>query len=264
MLIQNGSIYAALLVALCFIFSCSSSDDSQSSNSGHDYNGGRKVSKVQLLYDYDYVGKIEQREREALLKYDNQGRLTTIAIQGIKDMGDRKVAIPYDEKAIDVTIDYDFCMIVATGEPSIMFKLNERGYISQLEDCKIEYDKEGYLISAERYNGIWKFAYQNDDLIKFLSTLSDKGSEIFFVDYDDETHKENVFLSANFKNYFLHPSAFDYYFTVFIAYQAGLFGKVTKHFLNTYNTPKATIEALNVNYGHTKRNLLYHFIFTYD
>ena len=159
----------------------------------------------------------------------------------------------YSEYEVDVDImriDYDFRIVnISNGYSSAnyMFSLNDKGYISQIGNCSCSYDSYGYLTRVEEFTEIWSLIYNEGELIKSLvNSLKHGNIEIYYMFYGENSDSgELVFYMNSEKE--KRPRFSGQAVMCFIAYQSGLFGKITNHctYLSRSNETSAALELGN-------------------
>jgi hypothetical protein len=168
------------------------------------------------------------------INYDAKGRLSKV----IWTNGSKYENGKYIEGEVEMLkIDYDFKVINFMPSETYynkdyMFTLNEKGYISQLSNCSITYNSYGYLSKAENMSYIYSLAYEEGELIKSLvNNLKKDKIEIYYMFYGEDKDKGDLLFYMN------TPSSKGLNINIqsiqgvmlFIAYQAGLLGKMTNH-----------------------------------
>lgn len=230
-------IICVLAISCLSLISCGGGDSESSkvsgSNSGSIILGNlnsRKIKKMTIdsagIYTADpniIVNPPMRLNRYSVdetydIEYDSEGRLSRVYKE--KNDGNNEQIL---------MIDYDF-MLVRSSKLNIdtRFTLNEKGFISQIENCRLLYNDEGYLIKTERNGNLWTILYNNGELEKCLSELESGKTELFYYFGEDSNAGEMCFCYGwpfgEYASYITERQLIG-----FFAYQAGLFGKVVKH-----------------------------------
>jgi len=215
---------------------------------------GKKIVQLTInhkvpIYDRDTIITYNVK-----INYDSKGRLSRIIwINGHK-YENNKYLVNIDFEVIK--IDYDFKMISFNWgkefnlkdpiKKDYFFKLNKEGYISQIGDCSLTYDDYGYLIGVENTNYAWTLAYDKGEFIKSLvRILIDNKASFYYMFYGSDTNKGDLYFTLNTNSTNKFPSVSSVKGVMcFIAYQAGLFGKITTHcqYLSNSNETTATLQ----------------------
>ena len=251
MMIMKKIFYFLLTIALVssvsfVLTSCGGDDDGTSSViDGVNVNNGKKLSRLDINLNGVSSSVITEKLR---IFYDSKGRLTNVIwTNGFKYENGK-----YSEGEVDVMrIDYDLRVVnINDGYSSAnyMFSLNDKGYISQIGNCSCSYDSYGYLTRVENVTEIWSLAYNEGELIKSLvSNLRNGNMQIYYMFYGDSSDSGELMFYMNSekdKSYGRNP-----YQAVmsFIAYQSGLFGKITNHctYLSRSNETSAVLQRNN-------------------
>lgn len=259
------------LLGLC-VYSCGD-DDSDSDGAIVDGTNIRKGKKLVRLETDKYLlftsgGGIIDTENDYKCKYkieyDTKGRLTNIWLTNIYYRnGYFDVNVVEIDTLLEVArIDYYFKYITVPFIDSyrhnrgygtekyyrINFDLNEKGYISQIANFTCRYNEEGYLTNVDEVKDLWTFTYSNNDVAKVLveRLAWDKITTYYFYYGGDSNAGQLVFNINTTDSHFLSYVE-NYLKTVvcLIAYEAGLFGKTTKHIqsLSSRNEMSAIIDG---------------------
>ena len=114
------------------------------------------------------------------------------------------------------------------------FNLNKDGYFSQFDKCLLSYEN-GYLTEVEQSNKVSSIVYEENDIIKAsISNLKNGNISLFYVTYGNVDYQGDLYVrvrNTEGKTERLLPKPHGAAM-IFIAYQAGLFGKISKHFLH--------------------------------
>lgn len=221
-----GMILLSLL-SFC-VLSCGDDDESNDSPNGRK---GKKLVRVEAECPfYDSTPNI------FTINYDSKGRPISIylTIESIRPNG-----ITYDTYSVNdklLVIDYNYncidCFYFGNSKTRYDFNLNEKGYISLLANCSFTYNEEGYLTNVETTRDMWTFAYNNDEVAKLLvQHLIRNNSTMDYFYFKDGLNADQFYLYISTTRRKFLSSYKDYLFRIvsLIAYDAGLFGKTTKH-----------------------------------
>lgn len=225
-----------LLMSLCFV-SCGGDDDGSNSKvvDGVNVNTGRKLVRLDIHepINNSYYG-LDEVVYKLRIDYDSKGRLSKVILTNdYKYENGKYVEIDATKELLN--IDYDLKIVNIFKEWSYykndyMFSLNDKGYISQIANCGCTYDSYGYLTGVDSNSYIWTLAYSENELIKSMVNNLVKGKlDIYYMFYGEDRDKGELvfYMNAPTKGY---NSKIAYQGVLcFIAYQAGLFGKMTNH-----------------------------------
>ena len=250
---QTNIIASILLLMTLSFFSCGGDDDGGNSKvvDGVNVNTGRKLVRLDIK-DPDNLENVYKLK----IDYDTKGRLSKVILTNNyyyengkwveKDAALELLNMDYDFKLINFKIIYfkEWRNI----EYNYKFSLNDKGYISQIGDCNCTYDSYGYLIGADGDRYIWTLAYSEGELVKSqVKSLVKDNVSIYYMFYGEDSDKgELVFrMKAPYKGY-MNTHAYQGVLC-FIAYQAGLFGKMTNHctYLSKSNETSAFFQKEN-------------------
>ena len=238
-----------LLMSLCFV-SCGGDDDGSNSKvvDGVNVNTGRKLVRLDINNPYtnssEYVFKFR-------IDYDTKGRLSKVI---------RTNDYRYENgKRVDVetewlNIDYDFRLIKYKSysrEFDCMFSLNEKGYISEIGGCRCKYDSYGYLTGTEDSRYIFSLAYEEGELIKsMVKNLTKDKIDITYITYGEDSSKGYLLFYMNTTTPLSGTRDVEAVL-IFIAYQSGLFGKMTNHltYLSKTSETSAVLQKKNEEKG---------------
>lgn len=227
------SIKMLLLMMLPLMVACGSDDDNGSGKKvdGVNVTSGKRIKEI-------YVGDYNKTDNPAFkVQYDTKGRITSILLKVSRYYYDKKEDIEeYHEVA---TIDYDLHVLRVydsnyAGKSEVLgFALNESGFISQIGTCTLNYDSKGYLISVDEPRGISTLAYDANDIVKASITQLRKGKMyLYYVTYGNDDSQGDLYINIRYADHDLSEIIKIVDYVGLIAYQAGLFGKVSKSFLN--------------------------------
>ena len=170
----------------------------------------------------------------------------------------------YTDAEVEVMkIDYDLRLVISNGL-KYMFSFNDKGYISQIGNCSCTYDSYGYLTGVENTLEIWTLAYNEGELIKSLiSNIKNGNMQLYYMFYSENSDSGELMFYMNsekYEDYIRDPIRA---VMSFIAYQSGLFGKITKHcsYLSRSNETSAVLEKNNEQ---DSRKFIVHCKFTYE
>ena len=246
------TIFLVSLVGYGFT-SCGGDDDGDGSKvvDGVNVNNGKKLSKLSIQVPSDYGN--DSYTYNLRINYDSKGRLSKV----IWTNGSKYENGKYIEGEVEMLkIDYDFKVINFMPSETYynkdyMFTLNEKGYISQLGDCSITYDSYGYLSKAENMKFIYSLAYEEGELIKSLANnLKKDNIEIYYMFYGEDKDKGDLLFYMNTTSSNRLGDRTDIQgVMLFIAYQAGLLGKMTNHctYLQRANETTAILQKKSEN-----------------
>ena len=230
------------------ITSCGGDDDGNSSViDGVNVNNGKKLTRLEILpqtsssttTDYNYKLRVV---------YDSQGRISSV----IWANGQKYESGKYVESEVELMrIDYDLRLVnIYNGYSSLkyLFSLNDKGYISQIGNCSCSYDSYGYLTGVENITEIWSLAYNEGELIKSLvSKLKNGNMLLYYMFYGENSSTGELMFYMNGEKYEDYGRNPIQAVMCFIAYQSGLFGKITNHcrYLSKSNETSAVLERNN-------------------
>ena len=221
------SILASLLMSV-FCLSCSSSsNDPEPDPEKKDITTRRIVELTMDSVENNGAGS----SVTYTMMYDDKGRLNRVyeIDQGTKEQA--------------LLIDYDFMIARSRYGLNSSFEINDQGYITRVENCQLIYNDQGYLVKTERNNDFWTILYDAGDITKCMSDFASGKTELLYYFGEDSRAGELVFL-YDFQTWKeIGPRQI----LAFIAYQSGLFGKVTKHILRI---PDTSAKSAILDYGY--------------
>ena len=210
-------------------------------------NNGKKLTRLEILpqtsssttTDYNYKLRVV---------YDSQGRISSV----IWANGQKYESGKYVENEVELMrIDYDLRLVnIYNGSSSLkyLFSLNDKGYISQIGNCSCTYDSYGYLTGVENITEIWSLVYNEGELIKSLiSKLKNGNMVLYYMFYGENSSTGELMFYMNGEKYEDYGRNVIQAVMCFIAYQSGLFGKITNHcrYLSKSNETSAVLERNN-------------------
>ena len=230
------------------ITSCGGDDDGNSSViDGVNVNNGKKLTRLQILPESSSSSTTDYNYKLSIL-YDSKGRLSNV----IWTNGQKYENGKYTDVEIELMkIDYDLRFVYIFNVSSslkYMFSLNDKGYISQIGNCSCTYDSYGYLTGVENITEIWSLAYNEGELIKSLvSKLKNGNMLLYYMFYGENSSTGELMFYMNGEKYETYGRNPIQAVMCFIAYQSGLFGKITNHcrYLSKSNNTSAVLERNN-------------------
>ena len=228
-------------VIVCLgISSCGDDDDDNGTaktDVGVNVVKGRKL--IELNIDSAIVFKVQ---------YDSKGRMDKIlrnrnSLDRVKEKDSIKeefiviMEIDYDLRVFTIyDWDYNYSSWRNEYHPySFGFALNEDGFISLLGNNVLKYDSNGYLESVDSPEGLSTLSFNNDGYFKAsISSMKAGQMKLYYATFGDRNKKGELYVSVSSTSQekFLligHPETFGYNRVLcLIAYQAGLFGKVSE------------------------------------
>lgn len=238
------SILMLTVMVLPLVVACSS-DDSKGSSKIDDVNviNGKKL--VKLGFSSTYSGTQVYK-----IDYDNKGRLSEISSGSIKyQENESQQMVPYDTVYSQIaSIHYDTQVVsipFGNKSESFSFSLNDKGYISRIGGCTLTYDSQGYLNTVDEGKRFATLYYDSNDFIKASISKLVGGVALYYVPYANSVDEGILYIRVQHSDEGSFRSNIDRQdICVFIAYQAGLLGQVTKTVLNLKdpNEAKAVFE----------------------
>ena len=216
---------------------------------GGDDDGTSSVIDGVNVYNGKKLTRLEVPKNSFRVFYDSKGRLTNV-------VWTHKIRIyengKYSEAEVNIMrIDYDFRIVSisnAYSSANYMFSLNDKGYISQIGNCSCSYDSYGYLTRVENVKEIWSLVYNEGELIKSLvNSLKYGDMEIYYMFYGESKDSGELIFYMNSEKENGIGDKPEQAVMCFIAYQSGLFGKITNHctYLSRSNETSAVLERNN-------------------
>lgn len=238
------SMMMLAVMVLPLVVSCGGDDDSTDSKwDRSNLVDGVNVNKRQLL-----TVNVAEGYFSLKMNYDAHGKLTNIIwTENNKDY--EGLTIDYDLRVIRYLDKMKYAYVSSSLTQSAVmascrFTLNDRGYISQIDDCNCTYDDEGYLVGVTTSNEMWTLTYSGGDVVKSLTEGLISGKlHIYTFNYSEDSSKGEFYFTC--KDF----SADRVYRTIIalVAYHSGLFGKISKHctMLPNSTDPKTFIDWNN-------------------
>lgn len=247
---KNFCIILAILISTVLsvgFVSCGGDDDNNGSGivDGVNVNNGKKLTRLEIQPQTSSNTTPDYKLR---VMYDSNGRLSNV----VWTNGQKYENGKYTETEINImNIDYDLKVVnIYNGSSSLknMFSLNDKGYIFQIGNCSCTYDSYGYLSGVENITEIWSLAYNEGELIKSLvSNLRNGNMSIYYMFYGENSDSGELMFYMNSEKYEDYGRNPVLAVMCFIAYQSGLFGKITNHcrYLSKSNETSAVLERNN-------------------
>ena len=238
------NILMFVVMMMLVMVSCGgNNDDSNSGSTPNVVDGptiwsGKRISELRI-FDTDQNGK-PRSEHPSTFKceYDSKGRLSKIISDAYVPA---KGYTPPTKSEITVSFDYGL-QVVSILDSNVnrdkrytySFNLNKDGYFSQFDKCLLSYEN-GYLTEVEQSKMISSIVYEENEIIKAsITNLMSENVSLFYVTYGNVDYQGDLYVRVRYtegKTGRLLPDL-NGAAMVFIAYQAGLFGKVSKHFIH--------------------------------
>lgn len=240
----NRILFFVLTFSL--IVGCGDDDgDNNSGISGGVNVVGKKMREV-TIFDYTDGKNTDNFNYKFKIDYDEKGRLTDVTLLNYPTYNyvDGELKVVKEEAVNYLKIDYDMriahVFTFYNRSTSYMFTLNNKGYIAQIGPKTCTYDENGYLIGVESSSELWSFGYREGELIKSAVSLLARGNTNLYYFYPGENASsgEMYFRMTTPKEY-AGIRNLNLSFMLFVAYQAGLFGKVSKFCSNLSRTEQS-------------------------
>ena len=227
------------------ITSCGGDDDGSSSViDGVNVNNGKKLTRLEILPESSSSTTTDYNYKLRVL-YDSKGRLSSVILTN----GEKYENGKYIESEIELMkIDYDLRLVNIYPSLKYMFSLNDKGYISQIASGSCTYDSYGYLTGVESLREICTLAYSEGELIKSLvSNLQNGNMQLYYMFYGENSSTGELMFYMNSEKHKTYGKNPIQAVMCFIAYQSGLFGKITNHcrYLTKSNETSAVLERNN-------------------
>jgi len=238
------NILMFVIMMMLVLVSCGgSNDDSNSGSTPNVIDGptiwsGKRISELKILETWTYLNGKPHPERPFNFKceYDSKGRLSKI-FGDVTVLEDKVVT-----KTEEITsIDYELQTVSiwdfnghGTKMRTFGFSLNKDGYISQIGTCFLSYEN-GYLTGVDQSRKLSSLVYDENDVIKAsISNLKNGNLSLLYMTYGNVNNQGDLYVRVRLTDDKLGRFLLNFRETgiVFIIYHAGLFGKVSKHFLH--------------------------------
>lgn len=246
------SMMMLVIIVLPIMIACSNDDSKGTSKKSGGVNviNGKKV--VELSF---FPGNNRHLPDIYKIDYDSKGRLSKISYEKIlKDEynSEKKEWVAVDVKNVEyVKVDYDLkvvTILLNDNYPdypeSFTFSLNDDGYISRIGQCIFSYDSFGYLKNVDELKSIGTLYYDsNYDFVKAsVSKFVDSNMALYYVPYTSTAEEGimHVHVKHSDDEYNRNHDIGKKDICFFIAYQAGLLGKVTQTVLYVKDRNEAT------------------------
>ena len=129
----------------------------------------------------------------------------------------------------------------------------------------MQYDSKGYLIGVEEPRGISSLAYDGNDLIKASVTTFRKGKiYLYYVTYGNDDNQGDLYVKIRYAEQDLSEILKYPNYVGLIAYQAGLFGKVAKSFIQLKSKDKTNSVFEIINESNSKNSYTFNLTFIYE
>lgn len=194
--------------------------------------------------EYDSKGRLSKINGESFA-FDYYGWNSTFVYNFPVNIDNCYPTGEYKELA---KIDYELRIVTlffSSSKLSYNFSLNNDGYISQIGTTVLNYDSNGYLTGVDEVKGISTLVYDSNDLIKAsVSEIAGGNISLFYITYGNQNNEGDLYIKVNRsddkKNYDNALGVIDAKDAIcLIAYQSGLFGKVSKSVLHLSNKNEA-------------------------
>lgn len=248
------NILMFVVMMMLVMVSCGgNNDDSNSGSTPNVVDGptiwsGKRIVGLNFTVEESPYGTLQPIEIKC--EYDSKGRLSKIF--GDVTVLEDKFVTKTEEIA---SIDYDLQTVTILENSynnerlTFGFSLNKNGYISQVGTCILKYE-DNYLTGVEETKFLSTLSYDENSLIKATVSNMTKGNlTLYYLTYGNVDNQGDLVINAirtDDKGDFLTISPHS--IVSFIAYQAGLFGKVSKHFLH-FSDKSASSGVLNLERG---------------
>lgn len=193
------------------------------------------------------------------MSYDTQGRLTSIVWTNFDNSNSlTNCTIDYDLRVVEYISGLSMYSGMTVSEAfkykksRVIFTLNDQGYISQIGNCSLTYNSNGYLVGVNTKDEVFSYAYNNGDMVKsMVESLRYGDIKIYYIEYEDKPGSGEIIFYIKGDQYlsdlFLYSSNYQRGIAILAAYQAGLFGKTSHHFTELPNNTNKNyiIDILN-------------------
>ncbi|MBP3800267.1 MAG: hypothetical protein ILA19_04740 [Bacilli bacterium] len=249
-----------IVMALPLMVACGGDDDSSGTQSsivdGVNISKARKLTSLTYTYKDTYSDYICTDNYQP--NYDSKGRLESITMnskQYLKEKlsGNRTayaLRINYDLRVIEFFKYFFYNNRTSQFEAitnQLPFSLNSQGYVSQIGTISLKYDTYGYFTGIDNHNEMWNLFYKDNDLSQSLASFNSNLNTYYFS-YGDNSKQGDLYYYINSslpskrkENSMVWPIC------SFIAYQAGLFGKITQNgiYVSSEKERSAFIKHMN-------------------
>jgi len=243
---QSVIMMLAMMVASLSLNSCS--NDSDDGSNYANVTTGRKLLEFELLSN-DYYSYYSNRGKYKI-EYDAKGRMNKVQYVRYDYEYDDKHQIQYYESgeySEVAIIDYDLRTITIKYPRerfnySTIFSLNDKGYIDKIGNYTLDYSSNGYLVNIDGPEGLNSLAYNNNnDLIKAsISQFTGGKMSLLYVTYENETQGD-LYINIKRVDDGMYSGYINLkYIIAILAYQSGLFGKVTNNILTLKDKEEAS------------------------
>lgn len=216
--LKNWSI-CCLLAILPMLMACGDDENGSGQKAdGINVSTGKKITELSIFNNDDKdLGVFN-------VEYDSKGRLS-------------KIIYKYPNYNYFISLDYNFREVTISqtrsGTITYGFFINDDGYVSQLGTCTLTY-KNGYLVGTEIPKAIGQLTYDSNELIKgSLSNVIDGSIYFSYITYGNIENQGDLIINIQNTDDDYSLGILD--IAAFIAYESGLFGKVSKSFIHLQN-----------------------------
>lgn len=234
--IRFWSIIMLVVVYVPMMMSCGDDDENGTTQKidGVNVNKGKKL--VELSIDTES----QTLPLDIKINYDSQGRMCDFLYNVVNYKNDYNSYEYTGEFKELLNIDYDMHIVRYGSNNSSLygFTLNKDGYICQLGTISFKYDTNGYLQEIEDAQCISTIGYNENEIIKASATNFKSGNvTLYFVTYGNMGNTGELYVRIERNDKSKHDKYNNVLNAMYflIAYQSGLFGKVSKRILNLKN-----------------------------
>lgn len=234
-------IWSMLILSLMMMpltTACGGDDDGGSDGDGSNGNvvdgvnvNTKKLKEITIIDYKDGNSQTTTLNYHFNITYDPKGRLSTVTLSDYTYY-DNNSGVEKTTSVEMLKIDYDLHVAQINEvyrQASQMFTLNSKGYIAQIGKCTCSYDYDGYLTRVESNNEIWSLVYNDGDLLKSAVSKLAKGNiKMYYFFSGEDTNTGELYFRMNTPDNLVHNDNFTQSILSFIAYQSGLFGKISK------------------------------------
>lgn len=199
------------------------------------------------------------------INYDSKGRLSTVTLPDYTYYDFNSGT--QETKSIELLkIDYDLHVAQINNinaQSSHMFTLNSKGYIAQIGKCTCEYDNDGYLIGVESNKEIWSLVYNEGELIKSaVNKLAQGDIKLYYFFSGEDTNTGELYFRMNTPDNYVDNRNPIQAFLSFVAYQSGLFGKISKFCTSLSRSNQSNVEFTKAS-DNSSHQIVIHSSFKY-